>query len=240
MSGATVPVPKPGEPPVTDPTVTPPAPTPDPAKPYAVFPDADAFKKRVAQEARQILKEYGISDPEELKKLIEERAAVAKAAEEARRQQMSELQRAQDDAAKAAREKAEAEAARDRAVREAQVARACAETGAKNLGYAQWSVEAKLATLPAGTSMDEAAIKAHLIELAKDDTGKAALGMVVTPPTPALGAPPKTVPANTTVPGRDLPPSPNPGATPPKDVMSMSTQEFQDHLAKTHGVSGVG
>ncbi len=208
-----------------DPPAPPPGPPapPPPAQPFAVFHTKEQFEERRDREARALLKEkYGMSEKDldaqlkRAKELEEAEAARLKA------QQTKEQQLESEKAAAEAKQKA-AEDARDAAVKQAEVTSMCARFGFKNLDYALFEAERSKKT---GTELE-----AHFTEMSKDDSKKAALGIATAPPEiiPVPGGGPPLVPPGGT------PPNPPPPGTPPGDgvdVMKLTPQQFQAHLAK--------
>jgi len=210
------------------PPATPPAP---PAEPFAVFPDADSFNKRLERETRKRLKDLGIDDPDAAKTRLDQLAAMEKANEDAKRAQMSEIERLRADQAKA---NADAKAAMSRAEEaelRAHLHRVFAEEGVKNFDYGFFAVTRKLESIPEDETLDE---RAFLRDLAKDPTQAAALGIAAPPAPPA---PPGQRPATST-PAAGTPPLP-PGAgapAPAKTAFDMSPAEWAAYKAR----NGIG
>lgn len=191
---------------------------------YLEFPTKESFQERLATAARAEIREtYGMSEAELKKRL--ERAKELEAAEEARvkaQQTTEERLKSEKEAAEAATLKAQAEAAEAR--RQADVTAMCARNGFKNLDYAIFEAT------KSGKSGPE--LEAHFLEMAKDDSKKAALGLVVPPPevVPVPGSTAPGGPPN----GNNPPAPPAPGGPPPggPNVMKMSSGEFAAHLQR--------
>lgn len=226
---------------VTDPTDTPevedtaapepsgdtPAASTTEAQPFATFPDADSFRKRVEREARKHLRELGITDPAEVKSILAEHAQLKEAAQEAERAKMGEIERLQADlqAAKEAREAAELQAEELRVKQH--LTSVFARNGVTNHDYAMWRFQTKLAEMDEDEELDE---DAFIAELAQDATTRAALGMKAPEGTPDGEAPPvapPTRPANTAVPHEK--PAASNGGLPSKTAMDMTPEEWVKH-----------
>lgn len=202
--------------------------------PFAVFPDAESFNKRVAQATRAALKEAGITetDPAKLKLIVDEHAKQAQTAAEAERARMSEVDRLKADNAKLEAEKAAAMSSAEEEKMRAHVLRVCAQKGITNPDYAFFAIASKLNGMKDTEELDESVF---LDELMKDDKHKAALGMA---------GPVITVQgANTTQPGGGGTP---PGVTPAggggtqaggggEDLMALKRDDFNANLQKRFG-----
>lgn len=197
-------------------------------QPFASFPDAESFKKRVEREARSLLKEAGLTetDPVKLKAIVDAHAkaqADAAAAEEAKK---SEIQRAAEAKAKAEADAQAAMSAKEEAEMKAHLYRVCAEQGVKNLDYAFFAVSAKLNTLKDNEELDEVAFIQGLM---KDPTQAAALG---------TAAPVQVAGATTTEQGGKPDPKPSsPAGDPgkPADAFSQSPEQFKAGVAQKYG-----
>lgn len=145
------------------------------SQPFATFPDADSFNKRIEREARKILKDAGLSetDPVKLKAAMDELAKVQAAQAEAERAKMSEIDRLKADLAKSEAEKAQAMSAAEEARMRAHVLGVCATKGITNTDYAMWAIANKLGAMGENEELDE---NAFLDELMKDEKQKIALG----------------------------------------------------------------
>ena len=197
------------------------APAPaEPSQPYATFPDAESFQKRVEREARKHLKEIGITDPAEVKSILEEHAKLKEAAEEQKRAQMSELERMQADlqAAKEAREQAELQY-EDMRVRN-HLASVFAKKGVRNFDYGFFLINKKLEGMGDEDVLDE---EEFIDELAQDPSTRAALGIAA--PDDATPAPVAKQPATTT-PQVPRPPAPGANGSAAKSAMDMSPEEW--------------
>lgn len=96
-----------GAPPAASPAAPPPAPppggaspeTPPPTpKPTGITLTTQQLNERIARARQAVLKELGVEDPEKLRAIMEEHKALKAGDEKRRRAEMTELQRAQDDA----------------------------------------------------------------------------------------------------------------------------------------------
>lgn len=204
---------------------------PGPAKPFATFEDAEAFNKRMAREAKKILKDAGVEDePAAVKAKLDRLATMEAAAAEAERAKLSEIERAKLAETEAKAKEAVAMGQAEEARLDAHLYRVFAEERIGNFDYARFAVLQKLQALPEGETLDE---RAFLAELAKDPAQRQALGMAPVVE-PAPGKPPPT-----TTPRLGAPPAPPPPPgsppTPPPDVMKMSAAEFADYKRRQHG-----
>lgn len=206
--------------------------TPAPAaEPFAVFPDAESFQKRVERETKKRLKDLGIDDVEQAKARLDAAAAAEKAAEEAKRAQMTEIERLRADQAKAQADAKEAMTRAEEAEMRAHLHRVFAEEGIRNFDYGFFAVTRKLATIPEDETLDE---RAYLRELAKDPTQAAALGIA---PPPAQAAPSAQRPATSTPVAGSAPLPPGAGApAPAKTAFDMSPAEWAAYKAR----NGIG
>lgn len=195
-------------------------------EPFAVFPTAELFQKRVDREAKKALKELGIENPETLKSVLAEHEAFKKAAQEAERAQMTEVERLRADLA--AREKAaqDAMSAAEEAKFDAHIYRLCVKKGIKNHEYAKWMVANELTNLPEDGQLDE---EAYFDQALQDGTTRAALG--VEPVPVAVPAVPVVRPPVTTTP--KVSPSPTPGGPiPEKTAYQLSDDEWRQRKAQ--------
>lgn len=207
----------------------PPAPPPAQPAPFAVFPDAESFNKRVARETKKALAELGITDPDAVKGALEKAAALEKANEEAKRAQMSETERLRSEKAQADADRARAMSDAEEARMRASLFRKFAEKGVRNFDYGFFKVSSKLAEMGDDEELD---VPAYLDELAKDPTQAAALGFVVAAPPPPPAAP---TPANTAPRPPGAPPPPAPlanGAPGPKTAFEMNGDEWTRRKAQ--------
>lgn len=204
------------------------------AQPFATFPDAESFKKRVEREARSMLKESGLTetDPVKLKAIVDAHAkAIADqaAADEAKK---SEIQRAAEAKAKAESEAAEAMSRAEEAQMKAHLYKVFAENGVKNFDYAFYSVTAKLAQLKDNEELDEVAF---LKGLMADPTQAAALGVVAAPAGKVEGV------SNTGVGGQpESPPKPAGGGdAKPADAFAQTSEQFKAATAAKYGFTPI-
>ena len=195
--GAAPPPPAPAAPPATPPAAA----APDKADVIEI-PKA-AFKERLDREVAKRLEAYGIKSLDDIDKLAEREA-------EAKRAQMSELERVQAEARTAIERATKAEAERDTERFNAELHRACSETGVKNATYARFLVaEARKAD-------PEASVLDVLNKSLADESTKAALGVAVAAPQAVA---PNTVPAG-------QPPKPANANGAQIDVSKMSRDEW--------------
>lgn len=205
----------------------------DKAQPFAVFPDAESFNKRVEREARRILKEAGIADPDPAKiKLVidayNKSQADAAAAEEAKK---SEIQKAAEAKAKSDAEKEAAMSAKEEAEMKAHLYKVCAQQGIKNIDYAVFKIQTKLASLGDNEELDE---EKFIQDLKAKPEELAALGIASTPEVKKEGA-------TTTEQGakpETKPPDAGGNAPQTKDVMQMTSEEFRNRTSSKYGFSG--
>jgi hypothetical protein len=208
------------EAPATGTPAVPPATPP----PYAVFPDAESFQKRVEREARKALKELGVEDPAAIKSALQEYETLKAAAEESRRAQMSEVERLRADLAAREAQAQEAMSVAEEAKLRAHLYQVFSKKGITNHDYGFWLITNKLASLPDDAEpLDE---EVFLEEYAKDPAMRAALGMatpVQEAPAPQMGVRPATTsPVTSPAP---QPPGANP-AIPAKSAMDMTGAEW--------------
>lgn len=225
-NAATTTTPAEGAPATTPAPATPPADTP-----AITFPTTEAFNARVEQAARSMLKkELGIADTKAIKEKIEQAEAFAKAEEERKAAQMSELERE-----RAARAAAEAEAAKFReeaaaAAFEAHVVKVCAERGIKDIDYAKYRIQAAAAAVEDGAPpLDEAAFLDGLLQ---EPRYRVALGVedVSTAPAVPQQVPAATTPAVVVRPGTPGAPPKAAPVTPPAemvDAMKLSPEAWE-------------
>lgn len=221
--------------PTTGPPAVAPA-APPPAEPFAVFPDSEAFKKRIDRELRSALKDLGFADVEEAKRVREEHVAQGKAAEEAKRAQMTEIERLRADLGDRDRRLAEEMAAREQAQMNAHLNEVFAEKGIKNRDYARFQIVNKLASMNDDEVLDE---RAFLDALATDPQQAVALGLAAPPSTEQPRVPRLVGP--TTSPGvhPGVPPAPPAGGGGPKvpTAFDKSPEEFRREMQR-RGVPG--
>lgn len=227
--GGSPPPPAPGGAPPPAPGGAPPAPAPGappkepekPAEPFAVFPTADLFNKRIGQEARKLFKEIGFESEEHAKQVLTERQEAEKKAKEQKRAEMTELERVRGDLTTSQQDLKTLREENEQLKLDIHLGRLFSEKGIKNSDYARFKIAQKLEELPENEELDEAAF---LDDLAKDPAQAAALGVSTTPPTPPGNAtkPPTTRP---NVGAPPPPPAGGPGQ-PPIDYAKMSQAEF--------------
>lgn len=189
-------------------------------QPFATFPDAESFQKRVDREAKKALRELGIEDPQALKSILAEHESFKKAAEEAKRAQMSEVERLKADLDAKERLAQEAMSAAEEARFDAHIYRMCVKKGIRNHEYAKWMIANELSRLPEDGQLDE---EAYFETALSDATTRAALG-VEPPPAPAV---PVAKPPLNTSPYQGAAPVPG-GVIPAKTVMDLSKDEWQN------------
>jgi len=236
------PVTDPSAAPVVEPPATPPVP-PAPAEPPAALvtpppPESitltstqldERLKRAQSTDRARWLKEQGFESEEAFTarmKAFEESNA---AAEEARRLEMSELEKYKADLATANAATTAAEAATKAANEDAKAARTeahlrreFADRGIVNADYAFHLVDKAVAELAEGATLNEVEF---LNGLVADETQKAALGMVAAPPVEGL--------ATTTPPVVVTPPPPT--SAPGFDAMTATDAEWQAHK-KAHNI----
>lgn len=195
---------------------------PEAPAPFAVFPDAESFNKRVAREAKKALSELGVDDPMAVKSALAELESLRAAKIESERAQMTELERYKTDLAAHQAElekmRTEAEEARTHAKMHA----AFGKVGVKNHDYAIWRCVSAANALAEDEQLD---LDAYLSQLAADPREAIALG-IASPEAPP--APPPTInrPANTS-PNTSAPQPPQANAAPPvRTTMDMSPAEW--------------
>lgn len=206
---------------------TPAAPAAPAPEPYAVFPDAESFQKRVEREARKALRELGVDDPAAIKSMLAEYGTLKNAAEEARRAQMTEVERLKTDLAAKEAQAAEAMSTAEEAKLRAHLYQVFARRGIRNFDYGFWLITSKLAGMPDDAEpLDE---EAFLEASAADPATRAALGIAsaeVAAPPAAPPAYPGVRPATTSpATAAPQPPAPNP-AIPTKTAMDMTPAEW--------------
>lgn len=189
----------------------------------------EQLNKRLERATRSYLrKEVGVESADELKARLARVAELETREAEAKRAQMTELERLQSDlrAAQTAREAAEAAAEQARV--DLHLTRVFAKHGVRNSDYATWRIMDKLGTLPETEELDE---EAYLRELLSDPRERIALGVEGLPEAPA----PRTVavaPTTTTPAGSaPKPPPPNPAVV-PKSAYDLSPQEWARRKAE--------
>lgn len=188
-----------------------------PVKPYAVFEDSAALKKRLDRERVAMLKEHGFETEDDLKKMIDANKAAEKAAKDAERAKLSEIERLRADLADRDKAHGALMSEHEELKMRTHLLGVFAQKNIKNTGYALYMVQSKLAGLGDTEELDELA---YLDELLADPGHAAALGVA--------GPPPPKVPANTG-PGGAKPPPPPPasgGGVPKVDFRTMSGEEM--------------
>lgn len=186
-----------GTPPVQGNPPAPGSPPPaDPPEGKIVLTSAQLADRMERHTRSQLKKELGVEDPAALKERLSKLDEYEQEREKQRVAQLSADQRAAEERQKLQDELAAAKRRAESLELEAKTARAAAETGVKNLGYAQFRLNQALA---AGQTVDE---KAFFAKLAEDPSERAALG--IAPP----GAPAVQAALPTTTPGNGLPPAP--------------------------------
>lgn len=213
----------PDDPPVPPPPVPPAPPPAPPEQRPIVFNTQEAFNERVAQASRAHLRDkYGLSEKDldarlKLAKDLEDAEAARLKASQTREQQLEAEKTEAESRAKAA------EARATEAQRHSEVTTMCARHGFKNVDYAVFE-----ATRSAKTGAE---LEAHFVEMAKDATKKAALGLDV-PPAELVPVPVGTAPIGT--PPAPPPPPPGGGTPPAVDVFAMTPQQFAAHVQTVH------
>ena len=234
-----------GTPPAAAPPVpgAPPVAPPAPAEPPAalVAPPApetltmtstqldERLKRAQSTDRARWLKEQGFESEEAFATKMKAFEDSTAAAEEAKRLEMTELEKYKTDLAAANEAKTAAEAATKLANEAAESARTeahlraeFANRGIVNAAYAFHLVNQAIAELDEGATLNEVEF---LDKLVADETQKAALGMAVQPPAEGL--------ATTTPPIVVTPPPPN--GPPVTDANAMSDAEWQAHK-KAHNI----
>jgi hypothetical protein len=230
----------PAQPPGTqDPAPTPPAPpgappAPPPAEPAPItFADSkalDARLDRARNNARsKLLKDAGFESEEQFAAFKQAADEQAKAAEEAKRAEMSEIERYKNDLEAANQATAEEKAKAEAATREAEDMRLelhlrqeCAKRGIANTDYAIFLIDQKLGELGDDEDLDEGKF---LDDLVADETQKGALGFSAPPPQEGVA---------TTVAPQDGPPPPPDGPEGEKSALDMTPDELRAEASK-HG-----
>lgn len=196
--------------------------------------DPDWLHERLERAKKSALKEaLGIGDAKEVKDRLARLGELEKQAEEAKKAQMSEVERLKAEAAELLKARDAAVERADMVEHQARIYQLLANQGVKNLDYGFWAINAQWQKQAEGEELDE---RAFLDTLLKDPTQRAACGIVdaapATPPavkgapattTPAIGAPPQ-------------PPAPN-GApqVPGKTAMEWSPDELATYKSR-HGL----
>ncbi len=221
--------PEPAAPPPA-PAAEPPAPPPGDSE-AIVFADSKALDARLDRarlnSRKKFLKEAGFESEEAFaafKTAADEQAA---AAEEARRSEMSEIERYKTDLEAANKATGEAQARAEAAEQAAEDVRLelhlrqqCAQRGIANVDYALFKIDQKLAEMPNDEELDEGKF---LDDLIADETQKGALGFVAPPP--QEGA------ANTAA-SQDGPAPPPEGDQGEKSALDMTADELRAEAAK--------
>jgi hypothetical protein len=214
--------PPPAAPPAVAPPAAPPAPPPaDGETEPAVAPKW--LGMRLDQTRRSTLKKLGF-DTEEQAQARLTRAKELEDQEEARKQAaMTELDREKALRTKAETDLATEKRAREQADAQARLVAACAESGVKNVAYAQYLLgEAR----KADPTLTEAAALANFL---KDDAQRAALGLPPIAPAPN--------PLNTAPPLPNQAPPPGPGGAPPGFDASKATPAEWADWRKRNGIT---
>jgi hypothetical protein len=199
-------------------------------QPFATFPDADSFNKRVEREARALLKAQGIDDPAQVKKMLEERAAAEAARVAAEEAAKGELQRAIEAKALAESKLATREAELEAARTQAHLTKVFVEAGVGNHDYAFFKVQQALDKLADGEQLDEVKLIADLKAI---PTEAAALGIGAAAPVV-----PKVEGATTTAAGGTPDPKPKDaggGAPEVKDAFAQSGSDFRAGVQARYG-----
>lgn len=181
--------------------------------------DPKSFQARLDRHSKSVLKDLGFESPEAAKAAREKLAAMEKAEEERKLAEMTEIDRLK--AQLAAKEAAEAAAKAALAAEQftAKLERSCFAKGAKNTAFARFLVEQAKANA-GGADID---VDAVLDAALKDESTKAALGIVTAPP--VVTVPPTTTPQNPQGVAPQPPPAGNP--SPAKSVKEMSPDEWR-------------
>jgi len=200
------------------------------SQPFATFPDAESFKKRVEREARALLKEAGLTetDPAKIKAIVDQHAQTLAAQAAEAEAKKSEIQKAAEAAAAADLAKQQAMSAAEEAETKAHLYRTFAEQGVKNFDYAFFKVQSELAKLPDGQELDEVAFTKAMMA---DPTQAAALGVVAAPVAKVEGV------TNTDAGSQPDPKPGSPAGDPakPVDAFSQSKEAFSAGVAAKYG-----
>jgi len=217
------------------PNQQPPDPPPQPQRgaepPDTSTPDSDPpwlpkRLERAKQAAKlEIAKASGFDSIEAFEAWQAQAKEAMQAQEEAKRQQMSELERLKADLAARDARLAEAESQAKQAQLEAEgarieahIQRLCAERGIKNADYVFWKLEQAASALGDDDELDEVKF---LDDLVKDEAQRAALGVSSAPqPRPADTSPPQGGP------------HPKPEDQGQFDALKLSDEEWRAHKAK--------
>jgi hypothetical protein len=195
--------------------------------------DPDWLHERLERAKKSALKEaLGIGDAKEVKARLDRLGELEKQAEEAKKAQMSEVERLKAEAAELLKARDAAVERADMVEHQARIYQLLAGQGVKNLEYGFWAINAQWQKQAEGEELDE---KTFLDTLLKDPTQRAACGIVDAAPAvlPVKGAPATTTPAIGAPP---VPPAPT-GApqVPGKTAMEWSPDELANYKSR-HGL----
>lgn len=204
-----------------------PAPTepPDLSTPESISMPKDAFNKRLEQAQTaaiaKFLKAAGYDSPEAFAEAQKASANAIRAAEEAKRAEMSELEKFKTDLAAEQKKRTDLEASLAEQKRQTEalefnqhIHKLCRERGIQNVDFAMFKISQAVENLENDAELNEIEF---LDNLAKDEAQKAALGLSEPPP--------KKVNANTTSPKTGPDPKPNDNE-PPFNAMTATPEQI--------------
>ncbi len=178
------------------------------------------------REARKTLKEMGITDPAQVKSILEEHTQLKQAAEEAERAKMSEIERLQADLSASKTRTEEIEVQYEEMRIRNHLAGVFAKKGVRNFDYGFFLINQKLEQMG---DDDDAVLDedAFLDELAQDPSARAALGM-----DPIAPATPEQLPTQPATTSPSAPRAPTPASStslPAKTAMEMTPEEWTQY-----------
>jgi len=214
--------------PTTDPTPTPAAPPADPPKePDTITMPRAEFNRRSETARKQVFSDLGIESADDVKSMRDRLTELEQAEAKRKQEAMSEIERAQAQAAENERRATEAEAKAEAAARRAEEAerranleRAMASRGIRDTEYAFYRL---------GSVTDEEEALKVIDGLLEDERESYKLGVTGEPPKPT----PK--PAATT---QTPEPTPTPGKTEDGEYNAFNDPKFRENMAKRHGFHG--
>jgi hypothetical protein len=213
------------------PPETPPEPPPDETITLTSAQLKDRLERAQTADRARWLKEHGFESEEAFKEQMKAAEEAAAAAAEAKRKEMSEIERYKADLEAANKATAEEKAKADAKAREAEDIRLelhlrqeCAKRGIVNQDFAIYLINRKLAEMGEDEQLDEGKF---LDDLVADESQKSALGLVAPPPQEG---------AATTVPPQNGPPPPPDGPQGEKSALDMTPEELRADAAK-HGIN---